>query len=233
MTAGYAHLYGCPDVISNGRHVYTVWQYPATPEESTPETAHVWQDGNELTERIAKLEAENKAASRLIERTGALLYALQGEFSHYSPAVQTHYALVATAFDDYRAALSGLLQLRRRSPVALDTKWEPIESAPERETVMTKIDDDRGVRNEQRLRRNGNLWFLDDGSRYVYYTPTHWAPLATTPEIASGTHVLVSVEEISATVVWLRLMANAFEARSPTRDEIMCIRERLAGWLSL
>lgn len=40
--------------------------------------------------------------------------------------------------------------------------------------VMTKIDDEKGVRNEQRLQRRGNLWFLPDNSMYVYYQPTHW-----------------------------------------------------------
>jgi hypothetical protein len=29
-------------------------------------------------------------------------------------------------------------------------------------------------RMEQDLQRIGNLWFLADGSMYVYYTPTHW-----------------------------------------------------------
>jgi hypothetical protein len=40
--------------------------------------------------------------------------------------------------------------------------------------VMTKIDDENGVRNEQSLKRMKNLWFYPDGSMYVYYTPTHW-----------------------------------------------------------
>lgn len=40
--------------------------------------------------------------------------------------------------------------------------------------VETKIDDVNGVRNEQSLRREGRLWFVPDGSMYVYYTPTHW-----------------------------------------------------------
>jgi hypothetical protein len=40
--------------------------------------------------------------------------------------------------------------------------------------VMTKIDDGNGVRNEQELKRSGNLWFTPDGAIYVYYTPTHW-----------------------------------------------------------
>ncbi len=44
-------------------------------------------------------------------------------------------------------------------------------------TVMTKIDDRKGWRNEQPLKRQGNLWFLPDGSMYVYFTPTHWRPL--------------------------------------------------------
>lgn len=43
--------------------------------------------------------------------------------------------------------------------------------------VMTKIDDEHGPRNEQRLKRGGNngrLWFTPDTEMYVYYTPTHW-----------------------------------------------------------
>lgn len=42
------------------------------------------------------------------------------------------------------------------------------------EIVNTKIKDDKGERNIQPLKRQGNLWFLPDGSMYVYYTPTHW-----------------------------------------------------------
>ena len=42
--------------------------------------------------------------------------------------------------------------------------------------VETKIDDDRGRRNEIRLKRQGRRWFFEDGSMYVYYTPTHWRP---------------------------------------------------------
>ena len=40
--------------------------------------------------------------------------------------------------------------------------------------VDTKIDDANGLRNEQQLRRSGNLWYFPDGSMYVYYWPTHW-----------------------------------------------------------
>jgi len=53
--------------------------------------------------------------------------------------------------------------------------WQPIASAPADVLVMTKIDDGKGVRNEQTMRRQGNLWFA--GSMYVYYTPTHWREL--------------------------------------------------------
>lgn len=47
--------------------------------------------------------------------------------------------------------------------------------------VMTKIDDSKGCRNEQTLKRQQrtpetrSLWFVPDGSMYVYYEPTHWA----------------------------------------------------------
>jgi len=44
----------------------------------------------------------------------------------------------------------------------------------ERRTVLTKIDDVRGIRNVQTLTRRGNLWWFPDGSMYVYYKPTHW-----------------------------------------------------------
>lgn len=40
--------------------------------------------------------------------------------------------------------------------------------------VLTKIDDEKGERNKQILKRQGKLWFHADGSMYVYYTPTHW-----------------------------------------------------------
>ena len=40
--------------------------------------------------------------------------------------------------------------------------------------VETKIDDSKGIRNITRLKRSSNLWFLPDGSMYVYYSPTHW-----------------------------------------------------------
>lgn len=45
---------------------------------------------------------------------------------------------------------------------------------PDGVIVETKLDDAKGVRNEQKLKRRGNLWFFPDGSMYVYYTPTHW-----------------------------------------------------------
>lgn len=47
---------------------------------------------------------------------------------------------------------------------------------PEGRNVMTKVDDEKGIRNEQILNRIGRLWFIDGGDMYVYYTPTHWKP---------------------------------------------------------
>lgn len=58
-----------------------------------------------------------------------------------------------------------------------EKEWQPTSTAPDRELVMTRIDDERGIRNEQPLKRHGNLWFFADASMYVYYTPTHWRPL--------------------------------------------------------
>ena len=44
---------------------------------------------------------------------------------------------------------------------------------PENVFVETKIDDEDGVRNVQKLKRKGVNMFCADGM-YVYYTPTHW-----------------------------------------------------------
>jgi hypothetical protein len=58
-----------------------------------------------------------------------------------------------------------------------DLNWQPIKLAPDGEVVLTKIDDENGERNVQKLRRRGNLWFTPDDKMYVYYTPTHFAAL--------------------------------------------------------
>ena len=49
------------------------------------------------------------------------------------------------------------------------------ELPPDGEVVKTKISDQHGERNEGELQRRGRLWFLPDGSMYVYFQPTHWA----------------------------------------------------------
>jgi len=56
--------------------------------------------------------------------------------------------------------------------------WQLVDTAPEGQVVSTKIEDERGIRNIQLLKREGRLWFVPDGSMYVYYTPTHWRPSA-------------------------------------------------------
>lgn len=55
--------------------------------------------------------------------------------------------------------------------------WKPISTAPEGVTVLTRIADAKGERNVQPLKRKGSLWWVEDGSMYVYYEPTHWRPL--------------------------------------------------------
>ena len=41
--------------------------------------------------------------------------------------------------------------------------------------VETKIDNKwSGIRNQTRLKRMHNLWFIPSGEMYVYYCPTHW-----------------------------------------------------------
>lgn len=43
---------------------------------------------------------------------------------------------------------------------------------PQDLVVETKVSNPD--RNQQDLKLKGNLWWLKDGSMYVYYTPTHW-----------------------------------------------------------
>jgi hypothetical protein len=57
-----------------------------------------------------------------------------------------------------------------------DQDWIAVsDKLPEQaESVETKIDDHKGVRNAQPLMLLGRLWFYPNGSMYVYYVPTHW-----------------------------------------------------------
>jgi hypothetical protein len=57
-------------------------------------------------------------------------------------------------------------------------EWVAVdERLPDNGVVVdTKIDNEHGCRNEQPLKRQGGLWFVEDGSMYVYYRPTHWRP---------------------------------------------------------
>jgi hypothetical protein len=66
------------------------------------------------------------------------------------------------------------------NPALAPIAWSPIETAPADVVIETKIDDENGVRNVQPLKRiagTGRLWWVPDGSMYVYYTPTHWRPV--------------------------------------------------------
>jgi hypothetical protein len=56
------------------------------------------------------------------------------------------------------------------------SEWQPAGTAPHGVVVETKIDDKDGVRNVQKLYRDGRLWWTPDGAMYVYYQPTHWRP---------------------------------------------------------
>lgn len=54
--------------------------------------------------------------------------------------------------------------------------WQSVSAvaSPQGVVLETKIDDEQGERNVQKLRRQGRLWFTPDLKMYVYYTPTHW-----------------------------------------------------------
>jgi hypothetical protein len=70
-------------------------------------------------------------------------------------------------------------QIDMSQPLGVSLEWIRCADIlpPDGVPVPTKIDDAKGCRNEQDLKRQGNLWFVPDGSMYVYYTPTHWRPL--------------------------------------------------------
>lgn len=55
-------------------------------------------------------------------------------------------------------------------------RWISVDKQlpPEDVIVQVKLGNRRIV---DHLKRKGKLWFLADGSMYVYYTPTHWMPL--------------------------------------------------------
>ena len=60
-------------------------------------------------------------------------------------------------------------------------EWQDISTAPEDIEIMTKIDDAHGERCVQSLvkrtripGKTSPMFWLTDGSMYVYYTPTHW-----------------------------------------------------------
>jgi hypothetical protein len=62
--------------------------------------------------------------------------------------------------------------------------WNTADTAPEGRIVATKIDDANGCRNESLLKRQGRMWFVPDGSMYVYYKPTHWRELSEAEEVS-------------------------------------------------
>lgn len=90
---------------------------------------------------------------------------------------------------------------------------------PEGQIVFTVIDDGKGRRNEQLLKRGGSLWFVPDGSMYVYYTPTHWRP-ATTDELQSKRKAAVaSVNNAQRIVDNIDAQIDAMEAKCVLHGE--------------
>lgn len=55
--------------------------------------------------------------------------------------------------------------------------WMPSDTAPQGELVEATIIDEVGHRPVERLRRSGRLWFVPDGTTYVYWSPSHWRPV--------------------------------------------------------
>lgn len=67
-----------------------------------------------------------------------------------------------------------------QTPAEDSLTWIPmyVQTPPNGRVVWTKLEDEKGARNIQRLRRSDRLWFTPEqqNAMYVYYTPTHWIP---------------------------------------------------------
>lgn len=53
--------------------------------------------------------------------------------------------------------------------------WERTASKLPPEDKLVNTLSEGGI--EAKLKRQGNLWFVEDGSMYVYYTPVFWKNL--------------------------------------------------------
>ncbi len=56
----------------------------------------------------------------------------------------------------------------------MSTNWKPASEAPEGVVVETRVNDGEVTK----LKRRKRLWFVPDGTMYVYFTPTHYRPIA-------------------------------------------------------
>jgi hypothetical protein len=96
---------------------------------------------------------------------------------------QLHTALVAAGVDPSSIQLPGPVvaaMISEQSPAIMrderaevsETAWTPTERAlpPDEEIVWTMGPNDL----IQTLKRRGNLWFVPDGSMYIYYMPKFW-----------------------------------------------------------
>jgi hypothetical protein len=54
--------------------------------------------------------------------------------------------------------------------------WRNADSDPPPEGVVVLTMSPGGI--QQKLKRCGRLWFVEDGTMYVYYTPQFWLPIA-------------------------------------------------------
>ena len=54
-------------------------------------------------------------------------------------------------------------------------QWTRVEQSLPPENALVDTISPGGI--QQTLRRRGNLWFVPDGSMYIYYTPMMWRKL--------------------------------------------------------
>lgn len=96
--------------------------------------------------------------------------------------------------------------------------------------ILTKIDDEKGCRNETTLKRQGRLWFFPDMSMYVYYDPTHWQPIIPTPSSLERSEPMASSESVAAELrklveKWRNQAMRTNEAKYQDGDFLECSKE--------
>ncbi len=97
--------------------------------------------------------------------------------------------------------------------------WIPTANVlPDNDIVVeTKLDDEGGLRNVQRLQRNGTSWFIPSSSTHVLYTPTHWRFLPLQETMPRHSHA-DPLSQVAAVLERIHLALLAIEAQLAVKE---------------